>query len=244
MIACASAAAVAWSLASRVSQTSANVFDGIDNTLVIVRDRVVGAQQHVLESKIKTEDVGQSLRDWTREEASERLVSRLEVEEKTRELAQMLKQADLWLETSASSIQAVQQALDLGNSLGVPVEAAMVDTLLTKLADLRTQLQESTETVDTISERAAQFDADNKEERREQVANLVLRVVATLSELDSRLGESAAELDQTRSEVRNLKARALSYLVVARIVVLILIGWMAAGQISLGWYGWNGYRQA
>ena len=109
IVVCAAAIVLVWSVGSRLSQTNRNVFDGMDKTLAAIRDRVLGAQRRVQESKITTEDIGQSLRNRTQKEASERIASRLEFEEKAERLALGLQQADLWLEMSGESIQGVQR---------------------------------------------------------------------------------------------------------------------------------------
>ncbi len=48
----------------RLSRTSDRVFDGVDKSLVVVRDRVVSTQRRVQEMKITTEDIGQGLKNW------------------------------------------------------------------------------------------------------------------------------------------------------------------------------------
>jgi hypothetical protein len=244
VVACAAATVVVWSTGSRLSQANENVFDSIDKSLAAVRDRVLRAQRRVQESKITTEDIGQSLRNWTRKEASERLASRLEVEEKADQLALGLRQADLWLEMSGASIQSVQQALEIASALGAPVDAKLVDPLLEKLGALRSQLEQSTETVDGIRERMAKAaEGEALEERFNQFAQLARRVVVTLGEIDSRLGESADRLADTQTKRQHLKAKTHSYIVTAEICAVVLITWMAAGQVSLCRHGWKDHCQ-
>jgi hypothetical protein len=209
-----------------------------------VRDGVLRAQLRVQESKISTKDIGQSVRNWTRKEASERLASRLEVEEKAEQLAFGLRQADLWLEMSGTSIQGVQQALEIASSLGAPVDAASVDPLLEKLGALRSRLEQSTETVDGIREHLANAaEGEALDERFNQVAQLALRVVVMLGEIDSRLGESADRIADFQNKGHDLKSKTHSYIVAAEICAVLLIVWMAAGQFSLCRHGWNDYCQ-
>src|SRR4029077_3494373 len=106
--ACAAAVAVVWFAASRLSQTNDKVFASIDKSLAAVRDRVLSTAQRVQESKITTDDLATSVKNWTREEASKRTISRLDLEEKADRLALGLEQADLWLEMSEASIQGLQ----------------------------------------------------------------------------------------------------------------------------------------
>ncbi len=217
VIACAAGIAAVWSVGSRLSQTNEKVFDAVDKSLVAVRDRVLKTQRRVQELKITTEDIRESLRNWTRKATSERLASRLAVGEKAEQLVLGLQQADLWLEMSGSSIQGVQQALELGSSMGAPVDSAFVDPLLEKLASLRSQLKKATDTVDGIRMRAAEIaDGALPEERIDQAVQLALRVVVTLVEIDSRLGESANKLSEVQTKGQHLKSKTHSCIAIAK----------------------------
>jgi hypothetical protein len=244
VVVCVAGIAAVWSIGSQLSRTREHVFDGIDETLAAVRDRVLGAQRRVQESKITTEDIEQSLRDWTRKETSERLASRLKVEEKAGQLALRLQQADLWLQISGASIQGVQQTLEVGSSIGAPVDAALINPLLAKLALLRSQLKQATKKADEIRERAAEIaNGESLEERIDQAVQLTLRAVLTLGEIDSRLGEFADRVSEIQAEAKRLRSKALRWIVTATIVAVLLIGWMGVGQASLCLHGWKGYRR-
>ena len=166
VIACAAVAVIVWFVGLRLSQANEKVFDSIDQSLTAVRDRILSTRQRVQESKVATEGLGASVRNWTRKEASERLISRLEIEERADRLVLGLRQADLWLEMSEASIQGVQRAFDMANSLGAPVDASSVDPLLERLGTLRNQLQQSAEAVDGIGERIANVTDDEPPDER------------------------------------------------------------------------------
>ena len=234
VIACGLVAVIVWVVGMRLSQANEKVFDSIDQSLTAVRDRILSTRQRVQESKVATEGLGASVRNWTRKEASERLVSRLEIEERTDRLALGLRKADLWLEMSEASIQGVQRAFDVANTLGARVDANSVDPLLERLGTLRNQLQQSAETVDGIGERIANVtDDESPGERSNQVAQLTGRAFAALGEMDSRLGESVDRLVDLQTRAQQLKSRTHAYIVVAEICATLLIAWMAAGQVSL-----------
>jgi hypothetical protein len=244
VVACGAGIAVVWSAGSRLSRTNEKVFDQMDESLGTVRDHVLDAQRRVQESKITTEEIGQGLKNWTREKSSDQLETRLAIGDKTETLSQGLHQADVWLELSGSSFQNVRRALEMGNAIGAPVDTELVDPLIEELSKLRSQLGQATETVDGIHERVTEVsDGESREEKREQAVQLALRAVATLSEIDSRLGESADRLSETQTKGQQLKSRTQSYILAARIGVVLLIAWMALGQISLCLVGWKGYRQ-
>ncbi len=195
VVACAAGIALAWSVGSRLNRANENAFDRVNKSLAAVKDRILGVQRRVQELKITTDDVVQGLRNWTQKATSERLVRRLAVAEKAEQLAKGLQQADQWLEMSQVAIQGVQQALELGSSIGAPVDDALAEPLLERLASLRSQLQKASEMVAGIRSRAAAIaKGASLEERIHQAVQLALRVVATLGESDSRLGEFADEI--------------------------------------------------
>ena len=132
----------------------------------------------------------------------------------------------------------------MGSSLGAPVDVALVDPLIEKLGTLRQQLKQSIETVDGVRERIAKTaEGEALEERNRRVAQLLLRVVATLGEIDSRLGESAVRLAGIQTKVQHLKSKTHFCIVTAETCAVLLIMWMAAGQVSLCRHGWRDYRQ-
>jgi hypothetical protein len=228
---CVAAAVGVWFAGARLNQATDKVFDAVDRSLVASRDRVLTAQKRVQESKITAEYVGQAAQNWMRAEVKDRVTARLEIEEKTERLGSGLRQADQWLEVSGESLQGVQKILEIARSLGAPADAAVVDPLLEKLGAVRGQLQRSADTVDAI--RARMAEGDTLEERLRQIAQLTLRVVATFSEIDSRLGEFADGLGAGRANVEQRRSKTHAYILVAQIAAFLLILWMAAGQVSL-----------
>ncbi len=230
----AAAVVVVWCTSSRLSQVNENIFTRVDKSLAAARDRVLGAQKRVQESKITAEDIGESIKNLTRKESSERLASRLELERRIEQLTASLRQVDLWLELSSASVQGGQQAFEIASSLGAHVDTSMLEPLLERLDALQRQLKQSTETIDTIRERLSKIgEGKISDERINQVTQLVLRIVATLSQMDSRLGEFADRLVDTQAGGERLKSKTRIYIITALIGATLIIVWMAAGQISL-----------
>jgi len=241
---CVTAAVVLWRVGSRATQANHRVFDIVDTALAAGRDRVLAAQTRVQESKISAEDVRQGLEAWARREASQRLASRPEIQMTTERFGLGLQQVEGWLDASGTSLQNVQQAVGLASSLGAPADPALVDPLLEKLETLRGRVNQSAETVNAIRARIDQLaDGEPLEERLSRFAQLALRVVATLGDIDARLGDLADGLMNTRTRATDTRFRVDRYILVAKLVMLLLVGWMAAGQVFLGRYGWTQYRK-
>ena len=244
VIACMAAAVVSWSVGSRLSEVNQATFGSIDEVLGKVRDRILDAQASVRESKLTAEDVEQSLKDFTRKKTTEQLESRLAIEKKTEALSKGLEQAELWLQLSTASIQNVEQAFELGNSLGAPVDPTSLGPLIEKLVNLQSQVSQVSESVDGVQERAAEIaGGEPQRDRIEQAAGLMLRALATLGEVDVRLGEFADRLLETISRGQQLESKTTAYILTACIGSILLIAWMAAGQVSLCRYGWRAHRQ-
>ena len=240
VIVCLAAAVVVWFTGSRLSQASDKVLDGVDSTLAACRDRVLGAQKRVQEAKITTEDVRHGVENWVRMAATERLASRVDVEHKVGRLASGLEQADRWLEVSGASLHGVQQALDMARSLGSSADQANVNPLLERLEGVRGQLKQASAAVDAIREQlASAAEGATLEERIKRAAQLALRVLATVGEIDSHLGQVADGLIERQARVQQLKRQTHVYIVAAQVCLLLLIAWMAAGQVSLWRYSWR-----
>jgi hypothetical protein len=233
-----------WIISARLSQVTENLFGKLDGSLVVVRERVAQTHDRVEASKITTEGIEKTLKDWTKREADERLALRLNAAEKTERLASTLQQADHWLEVSESSVELVQQALSMGSLAGAPMDTTSVDGLIEEIASFRSQLAEATEFVARIHERTAEASEEKSlEERIEQAVQLALRVVATLGSIDSRLEKFENRLSETQKNLQGLKTKTRRWILVVTIGITLLMVWMAAGQVALCLLAWNGLRR-
>ena len=244
IVGCVAAIVGAWLVSARLSQVTENVFETIDGSLIVVREQVAQTQERVEEAKISTEGMAETLKDWTKREAGERLAQRLNVAGTTDRLASTLQKADHWLEVSESSVELVQQALSIGSAAGAPMDTAPVDGLIEEIASLRMQLAEAAELVARIHQRTAEASEDKSlEERIEQAVQLALRVVATLSSIDSRLEKLENRLAGTQRSLQGLKTRTTRWILVVTIGITLLMVWMAAGQVALCFLARNGLRR-
>jgi hypothetical protein len=240
---CVIAGVLAWRTAIRLTEANRRVFDRVDVALAAGRERVLDVQKRVQDSNLTAEDLRQGVESWARREGSQRLASRQEVDLTIDRLASGLNQAGAWLEVSGASLTTVQQVLELARSMGAAADGSVVDPLVERLAGLKQQLTQSTETVDAIRARVDRAAAgETLEERVSRLAQLTLRAIATLSEIDTRIGDVAERFTEAQSRARALETRTHRYIVGAAIAVLLLITWMAAGQIFLARHGWMQYR--
>lgn len=232
-----------WYLASRLTTVNDTAFDAIDKALTAVVDRTLDAGKSVQESKITAESIGETLRNRTLDKAAERLSSRLELEEKSKRLLSGIQQADHGLDVAAASMEVLQNALELGGSLGVPLDGSLVASLTDRIATLRAELQEATDTINGISEGVAELaEGDIALERKQQVVQLALRVALSLGEIDSRINSAASALSDTQATAKKVRAKMHSQILFGKTVFLLLIAWMAAGQVALLRQGMKNYQ--
>lgn len=230
-VACAAAIACFWVCGSRLARANAEIFAGIDKSLVAVHGRLLDVRQLLGKMKITTEDVGVGLRKWARKQATERVSSRLQIEEKAGQLAKGMERVDEWMETSEASLQLLKQTFEVVESVGAPVDGALLDPLIGKVSALHGDLKQATRAVEGIRERAAELGAD--QERLQQAMELAGRVVVTMSDLDSRITELADKVPGIQTKAQLLKARIAFAIRAAQLAAILLLAWMAAGQASL-----------
>jgi DNA repair ATPase RecN len=237
--ACMAGAYAAWSLASRLERANDKVFSMIDKGLASAQDRVRRVQDRVEESKITSTEIGQSFRDWGARRAKEGLASRLEIESRAEKLAGHLQSAVSWLETSTESIRSVQQVLELGHTVGAPLDPTSLEEVLENIALLRSTLQQTERTVDRFRDFTANKDDESEENRLSRITKLIGRVLVTFGEIDTRLEESAKRLSELQAQALRLKATTSAYILVTSIACYMLLVWIAAGQAALFQWGWT-----
>lgn len=234
VIVCAAAAVCVWVYGGRLAAASAGVFAGVDTSLASVHGRVLGVRQRVREMKVTAEDVGTTLSDWSGKQAAGVAASRLHIEEKAGQLAQGMERAGRVMEVSEASLRGLKQTFEAVGSLGLPVEGARIDPLIERMSTLRGGFEQAAGAVDGIRERTEELGSgDARQERIEQLAQLVARASVAMSDLDSRLGDLAEKVSGVQVRAQSLKGRIALAIRTAQGAAILLLAWMAAGQASL-----------
>jgi len=238
---CFAAMTILLMVSARLDRAATNLFNKIDHSLVLVRERLGQSQERVAAAKITAQDVETALRNWTKEQAARRFESHTQAAEKTERLASALRQVDNWLEISASSVEVMNEVLAIAKSTTTSAETTLLEKPLEEISSLRTLCAEAVELVDKVHERVAEASDENSpEERVAQAVPLVLRAVATLSSIDSRLEKCAETLPLAQRQLQELKSQTRRWIFLATIVITLLLCWMAAGQGALCRLAWNG----
>jgi hypothetical protein len=241
-IACGAAAIVLWSASARLRHTTGSVFERVDNSLVVIQERAKRTQDRVQASAITTEEIATSLKEWSKREAAQQFAEQLNLAEKSDKLRLAMQQADGWLELSASSAESVQQALSIVSALGAQIDTGIIDRVIDEISSLQVQLAQATEFVEKIQEQtAATLGDETLEERIPRAVQLTVRVIATLSSVESRLEKFATRLLETQKNLQALKIKTIRWIWVVTIAVAILVAWMAAGQVALSYLAWRSW---
>jgi hypothetical protein len=240
-IACMAALVLALSASSRLCRATDRLFEKLDSTVIRAQDRVVHIRKRVDASKITTESIEKSIKDWAKKAAAERVAVRLEVAKQTERLAPALQETGHWLELSGSACELVQQGLSFAASAGAASDPARIDGLIEDLKDLRAKIAEAEEIATRVRDWSAEESEKEPANRRiEQVAELAVRLAATLGTFDSRLDKLTDRLSQARDELQESKAKTIRRIRLVTIAVMLLIVWIGAGQVALAYFGCRG----
>ena len=243
MAGCLAGAYGVWLVESRLDQANDKLFEAVDRRLEVVQDRIPIVQQRVRESKVTITDVTQAVLEWGAKKGQDRMVAQLQIESRTEKLSEHLRTADLRLEASREAVRDVRQVLEISQSLGAKVGPTSMDVVQERLVSLQETLQQAERAVDGVRKFATPG-GDPVEDRPGQVANLLARILLTLSEVDRRLDDFTARLSEVRAEVRQGKARSSHYIVLGAVVFYGLLAWVGAGQAALSWWGWSCFRRS
>src|ERR1051325_6209776 len=120
----------------------------------------------------------------------------------------------------------------LVNSVGIPVDPASLDRILDKTEFAKSKVRDAVQTVDSVRNALAGKD-DDEPSRLARITKLVVRTVATLSELDTWLENTASAFTDLRNYARESWDQANNQMTWGSIVCWIILVWMAIGQAAL-----------
>jgi hypothetical protein len=240
-IACIAAIVLAFSVNSRMCGATDRLFEKLESTTVRAQDRVARIRERVDAAKLTAKDIKTSLEDWAKKATAERVAVRLEIAKKSERLAPMLQQVGQWLEASGSACELVQQGLSIAASAGAVTDSARIDTLVEDLKDLRAKITDVEDAAARIRDWTAEKeDSEPVGKRIDQVVLLTVRVTLTLGTFDSRLDKLDDRLTRAKEGLQESKAKTVRRIHLATGAVVLVILWLAAGQIALAYIGGRG----
>jgi hypothetical protein len=211
----------------------------MDQAIDVVSQRVGQTRDRVAEAKITTAEIEQALGDWTKREAGQRLALRLDAARKSERLATALREVDQWLGVAESSAGLVQAVLSVTVSSAEPSDENVVDPLIEEISSWRTTLGTTKETVASIQSRLVDMsDGKSPGERIGQAVQLTVRVVATLSSINSRIERFADRVISAQVRLQELRTGTHRRILIVSSGLTLVILLMATGQIALCRLAW------
>ncbi|PQO44346.1 hypothetical protein [Blastopirellula marina] len=242
-LACLAAIIYAWSASSRLTHATESVFGVADNVVGKVQGRVAQIDERVQQLKITSAEMEESVKTWAKSEAQELVGSRLKVQEKAETLLEGIDRADQWLAVTESSAEMIHQGLDASQKLGLPLDVAPAQELLSEIETIQTQLQDGLGVARNISERVAAAGEEKPDvQLGEQIAKLALRVTATLGLIDARIDAADELLEKLKAGLEQEKRKIIGWIHLAAFGLTFFFFWLGAGQGALCYLGWCGVR--
>jgi hypothetical protein len=225
---------------TRLDRTNERVFVTIHKGLASAQDRVRAVRHRVRESKIRTSEIGASLRDWRASKAKERLASAVEIKNRVEIIVGRLQTADQLLQKSMDSIGVIRHALDWLALVGVPADSISPDKVLEKLTSTQGTLREIESSINDVGEFTVNRVGESENNRLSRVFELLGSTELTAAAIDTRLEDSANRLSQMQADAQRLKASTSNYILVTTIGGYLVLAWLAAGQAALSLFGRKG----
>jgi hypothetical protein len=243
VVACMVAVYPVWLVGSRLARTNERVFVAVDKGLASAQDRVHRVQKRLRESKVSTKEIAQSLRDWSKSKAKERLISAVEVQRRAEKLSGHLQTAHEWLETATESIRGIQNVLELSAGVGA-VDAMALEKVLEALTSIQDRLQETERSVNAVREFTVNRVGESEDNRLSRIFTLLGNTEVIAGAIDNRLENALTRLSQVQADAQEWEARISHYILLTTLAGSMLLAWIAAGQAALCLCGWKNFRRS
>ena len=236
ILGCAGLTVGVWVGQARLSRTTGAILEKTHETLGLVQGRIGRTRERVENARITSEEVGETLKRWTKREAARRVAERFELEEKAVRVGEVLDQADGWMETSAASVELVSEIITALNDAGASISMDTLDAINEEIAEIRAQLEKAEAMVAELRNlTAADGDAQPPVGRLEKASRIALRVAASLGVIERTSLKFEAQMDSLQESLENAENRLRRWIVVAAIGLTFVLVWMGAGQVAVVW---------
>lgn len=236
VLGCAGLTVGVWVGEARLSRAIGAVFEKTEETLGLVHGRIGPARQRLDGARITSEEMGETLKRWTKREAARRAAGRLELEEKAVRIGEVIDRADGWMETSAASVELVSEIITSVNDAGASIPTDTLGVINEEIVEIRAQLDRLASMVAEIRNlTAADGDAQPPAGRLEQASRIALRVAASLGVLEKTFRKVETQINTVQEGLEDAENRLQRWIVLAAIALTFVLVWMGAGQAALVW---------
>lgn len=224
----------------KVDNSNKKIFATLNEILETVEERKNEVRVR-FDITVKTViSVKEKLEQWSNDKEEE--VShedKIWLDKKLEELLILLSQADQWMELSQSSLQVVNQAIELANSSGASIETTLTKRIFEEVLSVRESLTQLTEEVESIDR---QFSVNEKFDINEIILGSVFDFSdKKIASVDIALGHLKTldnEIAKAKQSLDRYKNKISAWIRNICILMVLIITWMAIGQLSLSTIGW------
>jgi hypothetical protein len=233
---------------SKLNAVTRSIYSDADDLFSRTRERFQRIEKVLSEAKFTTSDLEDKLAEKLSGAAEERVsgLSKLQfgLGAKANDLAVALAKADSFAEMSTNSVSLVIRGADVANQAGAKIDTSGLESLQQEIGRLSNSLDAAIVDVNNFS--AGLRDEGEVAPTRERLvaaAELAVRVLATLEDVQSRFQRLDEMLGTLQQSVIDSKPKLLGRIHLATTIAVLLLLWSFAGQCALGYNGWRTVRR-
>ena len=234
-VGCLSGVVGVWVVHARTLSITDDVFQKADESVTFVEQKLDRVNERVAAARITSEEVKDAISEWAKDKALEQIELPEELRLKAERLESSLAQVDGWLETAEASVELSTQVLAIVQAEGLSSEQTQsLDQIATEVTALRREFERIRQFVGRVADPDSSLVAELEEELAElKPWQILVRVVATLGDIESRIQVLDSRVGELHGELREIKQSVQSWVFVTALSCSFLLLWMAAGQAAL-----------
>ncbi len=224
-----------WVGTSRLQQFNTNVFSCTDEMIVRVDQRAARARDAVDETRTLTQDLTDALPEYLGERVRNEVATSTAADDVERRLTSTLRDANDLLELSTSAMELIVQSLAVIDKRKVgQLPAGGSPRLIDQIHAAQASLANASERMVDLEQLLVEFRnkrkvADDTGETR----RISVDILARLDVVQECLTVLRSQLKGAREQLARLRDRIAAWILIGRILALLLIVWIGAGQYCL-----------
>jgi chromosome segregation ATPase len=240
IIVCLAGIAATWKVRNRVDNVVVTTFSRVDEAMTRLEDRAqrtneriddVQESLHGLNDRVQHRVA--ELRNVPKEEAAD-------IDELERQLYARVQQVIAWIGFMQSTVDLVEQLLDMAESTSVFLQddSRTTQDLISSLRDGREEIAQTSKLVEEVQQGLIEIRARrNVEENAKQITSLSSRIDASLTKVQGYGQKFEAGVTRSRAHIEVVGDQVRWRLTVIAVTCSLFLLWMAVGQLSLAIQG-------
>lgn len=244
VVLCAAVIFAATTYRPRVDATLKVAMTKFDETIVRGQESLGTAVERIAESRMMLEQIDERL-DSISDRLQERLSARSQGRPEGRRslnvdverVALVVDQAETWIALLIEGVRSLNDALDSEAGQVVFDLNAGIPDLLESLQSAQSQIARSSKLIKEM--RSAASEGDGAAAGGRKIGEVRTQLLSSLEISESTLKSVVLLLSQIRDELQSLEDRGRRSVDRAQVVIVVVVIWMAIGQLSLIWWGFR-----